>query len=116
MVHIFGGPYREVRCVQNGQAIFIEWPLSGLIRIVLKTGKLWDSRRGPWTMHSDDLKRITRKAEPYNTNPHQWQPRSTLPSDTAILNANHLSSHSPSVRSTEALEGLSHVRKPGQRK
>src|SRR6267142_1194663 len=125
MVHVFGGPHREVMCVQNGQAIFIEWPLSGLIRIVVKTGQLWDNRKSPWSMHPDDLRRITRKADPYNTDLGQRPTRPPLSSIEVVPHSHRLHpfgcspglpSHYPAVRSAEAPAGLSHVRKPGQRK
>lgn len=66
MVHQLGGPCREVECYQNGGLIFIAWPMNGLIRIVNKTGALWDNRKGPWYMHPDDLKRVVLGFLPYN--------------------------------------------------
>lgn len=59
MIHRLGGPERLVNVYRNGQCFFIYWPLNGMIRIVNKTGQLWDSRNSPWKVHPDDLRQLT---------------------------------------------------------
>lgn len=59
MMHHLGGPYRMVEAFKNGNALFIAWPLNGLIQIVRSTGALWDNRKAPWSMHREDLQRVT---------------------------------------------------------
>lgn len=65
MIHHLGGPPRELDAYQNGNTIFIYWPLSGLLQIVKSTGVIWTQRKGPWKMHPEDLKRIVFKHPTY---------------------------------------------------
>lgn len=108
MVHVHGGPYRELRCIQNGETVFVEWPMSGLIRIVLQTGKLWDARKGPWTMHGEDLQRITRKGDPWIFDAPQ-----AVRTDTGKSSPPNPRKSHPSMCSAGSQRRKPLVRKPG---